>query len=264
MVRNRSKTILLTVVLIIIFLIILNFVGVLNPIKSIVDITIFNPIRNFTKTSADNTGKFFNTISSISNLNQRNTALESEVTELKNKLSELKEAKSENDSLRAQLGFESRVPLKTTPARVISYEPDNIRKFLTIDKGSRHGLAKGMPVISGGVLVGILDKVDSFSSKVFLINDPEFRIRVIGQDGRASGIVRGQIGQGLIMEKIAQNESIGLGEFVVTAGSDEIPKGILVGQVDGVSKSDNAIFQTADLKNLINPNKLELIFVVVK
>jgi rod shape-determining protein MreC len=207
---------------------------------------------------------FFTTFASISSLAEKNSRLENELTDLKSKLSELKEIKNENEILRSQLDFESKVPIKTTPARVISYEPDNVRKFLTIDKGSRNGLSKGMPVISGGVLVGTLDQVDSFSSKVFLVNDPEFRIRAIGQDSRASGIVKGQIGQGLILEKVAQNDSIAIGEYVITAGSENVPKGILIGQIDGISKSDNSIFQTANLKILINFNKLELVFVAVK
>ncbi|MDP4038383.1 MAG: rod shape-determining protein MreC [bacterium] len=262
--RNRVKTTITIVLIVVVSLILLNTAGVLNPVKSIIDVTISNPVRLAFSEVAGSLSKSLGVITSIGSLNAKNTQLEVQVTELKNKLSELKEVKNENDILRAQLGFESRQPLKTIPARVISFEPDNIRKFLTLDKGSRHGLKKGMPVVSSGILVGTLDEVDSFSSKVFLINDPEFRIRAIGQDGRASGIVRGQLGQGLLMEKIAQNEIINLNEFVITAGSDDVPKGILIGQVEGIVRNDNAIFQSADLKSLINPSKLELVFVVTE
>jgi len=165
--------------------------------------------------------------------------------------------------LRRQLNFENSQSIKSIPARVISYEPDNLRKFLTIDKGSRQGLQKGMAVLSSGVLVGTLDQVDSFSAKVFLASDPEFRIRAISQDGRATGIVRGQLGDSLIMEKIAPSESINLGEMILTSGSEQVPKGLLIGEVEGIEKSDNAIFQQAQLKKLINPQKLELVFVVM-
>lgn len=262
--RNRIKTTLITAISLIVILVFLNLSGTLKPARSIADIIIFNPIRHASSNLAKGMSNFFATFVSISSLGEKNSELESELTDLKSKLSELKEIKNENEILRAQLNFESKVPVKTSPARVTSYEPDNVRKFLTIDKGSRNGLSKGMPVISGGVLVGTLDQVDSFSSKVFLVNDPEFRIRAIGQDKRASGIVKGQIGQGLMLEKVAQNDSISIGEYVITAGSEDVPKGILIGQIDGISKSDNSIFQTANLKTLINFNKLELVFVVVK
>lgn len=262
--RNRTKVILISVVSTLSLLVLFNMLGILNPVKSILDVIVFNPLRGATKNLSSNIANSFSALSSISGLNQKNVELEKENIDLKNKLSELKEIKNENDILRAQLGFESRLPLKTIPVKVVSYEPDNIRKFLTIDKGSRHGIQKGQPVISGGVLVGLVEQADSFSAKVFLVNDPEFRIRAIGQQERASGVVKGQIGQGLLMEKIAQSEKIELKEYVVTAGSDSVPKGILIGQVEGISKSDNAIFQSADLKSLINPNKLELIFVVAQ
>ena len=95
-----------------------------------------------------------------------------------------------------------------------------------------------------------------------LATDPEFRLRGIGQDGRAQGIVRGQLGQGYIFDKVTQAESISTGELVITAGSGLVPKGILIGQVESIQKSDNAVFQSAQLKPLVNINNLEIVFIV--
>ena len=119
-----------------------------------------------------------------------------------------------------------------------------------------------MAVLSSGVLVGTIDRVEDFSSTVFLTSDPEFRIRAIGQDGRAQGIVRGQLGQGYLFEKITQAESIAISEQIVSSGSGLVPKGILIGQVESISKSDNAVFQSAQLKPLVDLSRLEVVFVV--
>jgi rod shape-determining protein MreC len=145
---------------------------------------------------------------------------------------------------------------------VVSVDPENTRQFITIDRGSESGFKKGQAVISSGVLVGTIDEVNDYSSKVLLINDPDFRIRGIGQDGRAQGIVRGQIGRGYVFDKIAQSEPIALREQIVTAGSGLVPQGILVGTVDSINKSDNAVFQSANIKPLVDINSLELVFVV--
>jgi rod shape-determining protein MreC len=120
-----------------------------------------------------------------------------------------------------------------------------------------------MAVVSSGVLIGTIDRVEDFSSTVFLSTDPDFRIRALGQDGRAQGIVRGQLGQGYLFDKITQAESIKKGELVITAGSGLVPRGILIGEVESASKSDNAVFQSAQLRPLVNISSLEIVFVVI-
>ena len=148
------------------------------------------------------------------------------------------------------------------PARVVSLDPDNSRRFITIDRGSSSGIKTGQAVVSSGVLIGTVDEINDYSSKIFLVSDPEFRIRAVGQDGRAQGIIRGQIGQGYIFEKIAQGETISQGEQVVTAGSGQVPQGVLLGTVETVNRSDNSIFQSANVKPLIDLNNLELVFII--
>lgn len=201
-------------------------------------------------------------LSGITSLNKENKQLRDTELSLRTQLAALKEVSRENDLLRSQLSFNARLNLNLLPARVVSVEPNSTRKFITIDRGSASGIQKGQAVLSSGVLIGTIDEVNDYSSKVFLISDPEFRLRAIGQDGRAQGIVRGQIGSGYIFEKIAQNEFVSQGEQIVTAGSGLVPQGILIGTIDSITKSDNAVFQSADVKPLIDLNSLELVFVV--
>lgn len=203
-----------------------------------------------------------NLLTSITSLNKQNKQLRTQELELRQQLASLKEIARENDILRSQLSFNARLNLDLLPARVVSVDPENTRQFITIDRGSASGLKKGQAVLSSGVLVGTIDEINDYSSKVLLINDPDFRIRGIGQDGRAQGIVRGQIGRGYIFDKIAQSEIINLNEQIVTAGSGLVPQGILIGTVDSISKSDNAVFQSANIKPLVDLNSLELVFVV--
>ena len=74
--------------------------------------------------------------------------------------------------------------------------------------------------------------------------------------------MRGQLGQGYLFEKITQAESIAISEQIVSSGSGLVPKGILIGQVESISKSDNAVFQSAQLKPLVDLSRLEVVFVV--
>lgn len=224
--------------------------NVLNPIGS--------TISQFGRGVKENIDVFVRATS----LAKENKAKQAEIIQLTNQLSSMKELASENEELRKQLKFNERLSLDLTAARVVSSEGTSLRKYITIDRGSNSGVKPGMAVVSSGVLVGTIDKVEDFSSVVFLSTDPEFRIRGIGQDARAQGIVRGQLGQGYLFDKITQAESISNGELVITVGSGLVPKGILIGQVESVQKSDNAVFQSAQLKPLVNSANLEIVFIV--
>lgn len=260
--QKRIHTSALVVSILAACLIIISMLGWLSPLRLVLD-QIFNPIGRVVYSASRGVSDNFKFFGQIAQLNDKNESLESENLKLREQLSNFKEISSENDILRKQLGFNERQNLNLSAARVIAYGSDNIRKSLTIDKGSRAGLQKGMAVVSSGALIGTLDEVNDFSAKVFLLSDPDFRIRALGQDGRATGVVRGQIGSGYQMEKIAQSDVIKNDETIVTAGTDQVPKGIIIGQVETIERADNAIFQVANIKPALNLARLELAFVVV-
>ncbi len=257
--RQQSVT-LAVICAVALFIIGLKLLGGFWPFRIIND-QIFNPIGSSFAQLGRGINDSFGVITKATELSKENKSQANEILELKNQLSTLKEVANENEQLRNQLNFNERLKLDLTAARVVSSEGTSLRKYITIDRGKNSGIKEGMAVISSGVLVGTVDRVDDFSSRVFLSSDPEFRIRAIGQDGRAQGIVRGQLGQGYLFDKITQAESIKKGELVITAGSGLVPKGILIGEVESITKSDNAVFQAAQLRPLVNTASLEIVFV---
>lgn len=259
---NRKQTAMVVVVGVAVFMLIgLKYLGGLYPFRFIND-QIVNPLGSSFSSFGRNIKEGFDTFTKATELARQNKQQSQEIIELKSQLSTLKEIASENEQLRSQLKFNEQLGFEMTAARVVSAEGTSLRKFITIDRGKKSGLSAGMPVIASGVLVGTLDTIEDYSSKVFLATDPEFRIRALGQDGRAQGVVRGQLGQGYLFDKITQTEKVSNSELVITAGSGAVPKGILIGQVESVQKSDNAVFQSAQLRPLINFDKLDVVFVV--
>lgn len=259
--KRKQSLVVVVVCALAIFVIGLKYLGGFWPFRIIND-QIFNPIGAGLSSSGRGIKDSFDIIFKANELSKENKKQASEILDLKNQLSSLKEIANENDQLRSQLNFNEKLSFDLVAARVVSSEGTSLRKFITIDRGSTTGISKGMAVVSSGVLVGIVDSVNDFSSTVFLATDPEFRLRAIGQDNRAQGIVRGQLGQGYLFEKITQSETISNGELVISAGSGLVPKGILVGQVDFVSKSDNAVFQSAQLRPLVDFSQIEIVYVV--
>ncbi len=236
--------------------------GWLGPLHVVTDYTVA-PIGSWFAGLGRGTGGFLSTAGDLSHLASDNSRLEAEVADLRTQLSQDAELKVENANLRRQLNFNENSSLKLVLARVVAYQPDNFRQFLTINRGTGDGLKVGMAVISEGVLVGKISEVSRSGAKVFLVSDPDFRVAGLCQETRATGIISGQIGGGLLMDKIAQSDTIQPGNTVITSGlGGEFPRGLIIGRVDSVSSSKGAVFQSARLSSGLSLPKLELVSVV--
>lgn len=245
-------------------LVLLNGVGLLSPLKGLVD-AIVAPVQTVLGKSGNTTGTFVDVISSSNKLAAENKRLSQENVQLRQRISQDAELRAQNESFRQQFNFGAIRPDKLVAAEVTSYQPDNFRQFVTINRGQSEGIQNGMAVIAEGSLVGIISEVTPISAKVFLIVDPNNRVAAVNQDqsSRPTGTVRGQIGGGLLMEKIPQNETVKPGDTVVTSGlGSGLPKGIIIGRVETIERTDNGVFQSAKLSTNLRFNRLGLVYVV--
>jgi rod shape-determining protein MreC len=245
-----------------VLLVIAGALGWLAPVKSATGYLLGGAAGSFAR-AGSRTGNFLATVGSIKDLSSENAQLRAEVAQLRERLSEDAELRQQNEALRKQLSFGEAAPRQLIPAEVIGYQPDNFRQFLTIGRGSKDGLKEGMAVIAEGSLVGKVAEVTATSAKVFLVTDPNFRVNGLDQETRATGTVRGQIGTGLLMEKIAQSETVRPGDTIISSGlGGELPRGLIIGRVESVNQHDNAVFQTARIVSSLKFPRLELVFVV--
>jgi len=240
---------------------ILQLTGLWRPIGIVLEAAT-KPILKSTTGAFRSLGDEFQTLGSLGSLSKQNRQLEQDLVVQKSEVSRLRELEIENRLLREQLSFQKDQARSLIGSQVIGYGPDNVRRTLVLDRGTRDGVAVGQAVVSSGVLVGRVDRVSDQTATVFLVSDPDFRVQAIAQSERARGIVRGQLGSGLRFEQIAQSETVSPNEDVLTAGSDKIPKGILIGKIDSIAKSDNEVFQAAQLRSPLNVSRLEIVFVV--
>lgn len=167
--------------------------------------------------------------------------LEAENAQLRAQLEEARgaEAKAE-DALRESralldlqdLDFAGDIP--DVPARVISSTPSNFELAVVIDRGTDHGVAEDMPVISGAGLVGRVTEVSRNRSVVKLLTDLTFSVGVrftgSGEVGVATG--RGRRDP-MRVDLVAAATPVAKGELVVTSGLQQsaYPAGIPVGRV---------------------------------
>lgn len=240
--------------------------GLLQPVSNALA-AIGGPFAGGLSAASAGAASWVSAATSIGGLSKENQQLRTEVNDLKQRLSQETEIKAQNEELRKQLNVGSVRPENLIAAEVIGYQPDNFRQFITIGRGSRDGIKQGMAVVSQGALVGTIQDVTPNTAKVFLVIDPTFRVTALDQDApnRPTGTIYGQIGGGLIMDKIAQTETVSPGDTVVTTGTgSEIPKGLIIGKVQTVERRDNGVFQVAQVTSGVAFNRLEVVYVVAR
>ena len=200
----------------------------------------------------------------VKDLARDNLKLEQENADLRQRLAADAETRRDNDLLRQQLGLEVAGAPRQVAAEVVAFQPDSYRQFVTINKGSGAGIKAGMAVLSGGELIGTIADTGSMTSRIMLVTDPEFKLTAKDQDTGATGIVRGQLGSGLILDKIGQTDAVKSGDTVTTTGlGGLVPSGLLIGEVQSVNTRANVVFQTAQVATSLQVSQLRFAYVVL-
>ena len=204
----------------------------------------------------------------VTTLQQRNTVLEKENTQLAGELAALSEVARENDLLRTQLGDSLSVTSSYRLARVIGRGVQESDAIIKVDQGSADGVVPGAVVVIGAHLVGqVTDDVHDTFSFVRLVTDSDLRVAALDQDSpeRAKGVVRGQYSTVMVMEKVFHDETITVGDTIITSGEDGVfPKGLVIGTVQEVlSDEGEGILKEAQVAPVVPVNNVEEVFIAV-
>ncbi len=220
------------------------------------------PVVSSLSSAGRSTGQVLGVASGIGRLSGENARLARENAELKGRLAATGDTARENADLRRELGIKAITPHKLIPAQVVAYQPESYRQFVTIDAGRRQGISPGMAAMSDGVTVGVIASAGENTSRLQLVSDPEFKIVARDQDTGATGILRGQLGGGLSLEKVAATDAIKPGDAVATNGSGPVPANLYLGQIQAVHERGGSIFRSAQLSPAAPATSLRLVMVV--
>jgi len=263
--------------LIIVFFVFLNLTPVSSKVKNAIYLLSAPVQKWFFKTGA-NVSDFFAIISEIKNLKRENEELKLKTQELIAQNLILKELKTENEILRKSLEIGLEKEFKLILVEVIG--KDISQDFLLINKGSKDGLSKNLPVITQQkTLVGKITEVYENFAKVMLLTDKEssFDAEIPEKDynppttlpaeGGAPiyGVVKGRGNFKLFLDFIPQDKEIKEGDPVVTSALGGVfPKGLLVGEIKEIKKSDVELFQKAEIQPALDIKNLKFLFVILE
>ncbi len=178
----------------------------------------------------------------------------------------LKDLEKENAEIRKQLNFFHRRNFTAVAADIVGQSTDNIEKMVIIDAGDAAGIKIGQPVIAGdGILIGTIAKVNKDTAMVRLINDNQSKIAATVLNRDASlGVVEGGYGLSVRMNFIPRNETILIGDKIITSGLEEtIPRGLLIGEVAVAENEAYQPFQQAVLTTATDLSKLTVVSVLL-
>lgn len=197
-------------------------------------------------------------------------AFEREITQLQLELQRLAVEKNqlsvcleENEKMRKLLGAPLPPAWKFLPAKVVG-----LAEKMRIDKGRKDGIEEGMVVLSENILLGKIVSVNRGASLVQLPTMPGVKIPVAvkrtGSSGvQARGLLLGQYGGRLVLDRVLQSEDIQKGDLVVTSGDESWPADLLIGQITEVLPKSAEIYQKAQVKPLLDYDKLRIVFIVI-
>ncbi len=188
---------------------------------------------------------------------QENQRLKEEIDRLRIENSVENELLLENERLRDALDFKKSRPWTSIAVQIISKNMSPASSTITINKGSKDGIRKDMPVITSEGVVGKIQAALPGTAKVILLTDPGSTVAVRVQRNREEGLLEGKL-INCALKFVSFYSDIQEGDLLVTSGLDGIyPKGIPVATVKKVTKHEAVAFQTVVAEPSVQLSRLE-------
>jgi rod shape-determining protein MreC len=227
------------------------------------------PVQSALAATGVSTSRLFQAIGDIDKIRAENADLRAANDRLTLQNAQLAEAAVVAQQNAKLAAAQSALPFKTVAAPVIARDPSGVLKTIVIGAGTDQGVRVDQIVLSEKGVVGRVSEAGSNYAKITLITDSASSVSALVQTSRASGIVRGQYGDTLVMEWILQSDPVKPGDVVVTAGlgiGEELrslyPKGLVIGTVVDVTKAEVSAYQRAVVSPAVDLRKLENVLVI--
>jgi rod shape-determining protein MreC len=199
----------------------------------------------------------------LQNTSRDNEQLRRQNDELKMQVNQLQSKAAEADRLSALLNFrqgQRSVPMLA--ARVIGTSADTASQTVYLDRGERDGIRRNMGVITPDGVVGKVIESYRDTAQVLLLTDKDSGVGAMLADSRIQSPVGGTGEPLLSMKYIPTDDTVNMGEHVVTSGMDRIfPRDLPVGVVTEIKTGRP--FQHVRVRPAANLQRLEEVIVLL-
>lgn len=241
----------------------------LNPVEKVAKDTITVVLKvvsapfNFVKDKIDETIEKNNLYEKYKELKNKEEQVDSVISQNENLQDEIDKLK---DTLELNTILSDKVYLNATVvSRNIGYWYDEI----TIDKGSKNGIEKGMAVVTPKGLIGQITKVSNYSSTVKLLSNENMSDKISVKINVGDDYVYGLISKydsktnTYTVEGISENVDISKDADVVTTGmGTNFPSGLMVGKVKGVTTDNFDLSKVVEVKASVDFDDLDYVTIL--
>ena len=240
------------------------------PFFSKTAMTVLSPFQNFFSWTGSQITFLKRNLAEMRYLYKQNRQLREEVELLRAQNLTASEYASENQRLRALLGYKQvTTQFDLVAAGVIGRESVTWSSVILINRGTLDGVANNMAVITEMGLVGHVLEAGANTSKVQLILDPRSSVGTLVQraDSRVAGIVEGDMNNPTHprMVNIPKDADVQVDDAVVTSGFGGVyPKGLVVGKIKEIHNDEGGLLKYGVMETSVNFEKLEDVAVIVK
>ena len=224
----------------------------------------------------NNVGSWFsakaNDFKTLGEVLAENKELKSQIDDLTSQINKTKLEQYELDNYRELLDLDNQyADFDKIAAHVIAMDGTNWFSTFTIDKGSKQGIAKGMNVIAGSGLVGIVTDVGPNYSKVRSIIDDSSNVSAMVLTTKDNVNVSGSL-MNMNKDKVLpfselrdENDKVQQGDPVVTSYvSDQYQQGLLIGYIYSVEDNANNLTKSGYITPVVDFQHLQDVLVITE
>jgi rod shape-determining protein MreC len=146
-------------------------------------------------------------------------------------------------------------------ANAIGYDPENVFRQITLDRGESAGIRIDDGVVSEAGIVGRVVAVTPLESTVLLVTDGASKVPAVVQRGRWWGIATGTDGK-IRLQFVSQDAKLKVGDTVVSGEGRSFHAGLPIGRITRVDHPEGALYQTAVVEPAVALGHLSRVLVL--
>jgi rod shape-determining protein MreC len=210
-------------------------------------------------------GNIFNTYNSVTGyfgLNKINKELANENTRLRMMVENLQ--LTGTDSIKSTIQSNN-LMIHYFPAKVINNSINRPFNYITLNKGSRHGIKPDQGIVSSGGIVGVVSQVsESYAMALSVLNSRWSVSAKLEKSGFYGSLIwPGGDYRYALLNEIPLHVDIALGDTIVTSGYSSIfPEGIMVGTIHDFTRPDGENYYSIEVNLSVDFKSLSHVEVV--
>ena len=248
---------------------VLNISG--GPLNSIAGY-VFVPMQEGINNAGSWLSSKANDFKTLGEVLAENKELKSQIDDLTTQLNKTKLEQYDLDNYRQLLDLDDQyADFDKIAAHVIAMDGTNWFSTFTIDKGSKQGIAKGMNVLAGSGLVGIVTDVGPNYAKVRSIIDDSSNVSAMVLTTKDNFNVSGSL-MSMNKDNVLpftelrdENNKVKQGDPVVTSYvSDQYQQGLLIGYIYSIEDNPNNLTKSGYITPVVDFQHLQEVLVITE